>query len=132
MARPDIKTSIHGRRFGLGDHDQIVCGDQDVTAASTAANLVPVGVHSLSSTSAVTYTLDAPVPGNEVLLAFVSTGTVANYVTLDAGNFMTTAGSSWTTIRLSGQGQHALLRGVSTDTWFVVSQNSSAALTTST
>lgn len=132
MARPEILTSIHGRRFGLGEHDQIVCGDQEVTAASTAANLAPVGVHTLTSTDAVTYTLDAPVPGNEVLCAYTSTGTVANYVTLDAGNFMTTAGSSFTTIRFSAQGQHALLRGVSTSLWFVVSQNSSAALTTST
>ena len=132
MARPDIKTSIHGRRFGLGEHDQVVSGDQNVQAASTSANLAPVGVHTLTSTSAVTYTLDAPAPGNEVILSYTSTGTVANYVTLDSGNFLSTAGSSATTILFSAQGQHAHLRGVSTALWQVLSHTSSAALTTST
>lgn len=35
----DIRTSIHGRRLGLGEHDQLVCSEIEMTSPAVDASI---------------------------------------------------------------------------------------------
>lgn len=119
MTSPRIITSIFGNRAGLTKDGFLVAKDNQVDAASTASNLLPGGINTIS-TSSTAYTLGAPVPGLHKVLAATSTSTAAVTVTLAAGSFLSTAGSTQTIATFNGIGQSLYLVGLSTSRYSVV------------
>lgn len=154
----NITTSIYGRRLGLqtissgqsggsdGAVDYLVGpeafrGDVN-TAETTATNVSAFHVSLLPGTSAASsavYTLDPPVPGvPKWIQGGVSNGPV--YLkTANSETFISTVGSSFTTVKISSLGGGFYLVGMTTATWLMVgvtsgtsSQASGFSLSTTT
>lgn len=153
-----IITSIFGRRLGLqpmstaesggsrGTQEYLV-GPEALragvtTAESTATNLHPHGVSRLNGTSAASsavYTIDPPVPGvRKTVMGTTDNGPV--YLkTANNETIVTTAGSSFTTVKVSSVGGVFEMVGLTTAIWLGLgltsgtsSQASGFGLTTST
>lgn len=127
-----IKTSIHGRRFGIDrnstgvsggtyEHDLLV-GPEDLrrgvtTDNTTSANVRPFGVQVLPGTSAGSssvYTIDPPIPGVTVIV--VGSSNAGTFLKTNVGTetYMTTLGSSDTVLEFPSVGGVAHLTGVTT------------------
>ena len=118
--RSQILTSIFGRRFGLDSGNYAVgfkgtrSPVQSVTSATTGTTVDFGGTALVSiATAASTFALAAPVPGAEMAIVNSSTG-VGAFLTLASGNFVTTAGSTTTQVKVGGQGASVIIRGIST------------------
>lgn len=150
-------TSLYGRRLGIqrmttaisgiSKPAEFLVGPEQVrmgttTAESTGTNVTPYGVSSLPGTSAASsavYTIDPPIPG---VMKFIDGGIANGPVYLKAANsetFRTTAGATFTTIKISSLGGSFALIGLTTASWATLgittgtsSQASSFGLTTST
>lgn len=151
-----ITTSKHGRRLGLqalstaqtgGSKGEFLVGPDDfrvgvTTAETTSANLKPYGVSiglGTSAGSSAVYTLEAPIPGVRKIIG----GSTANgpvYIkTAGDETFLSTLGSTHTTVKISTLGGALELVGVTTAQWLALhltsgtsSQASGFAATTST
>lgn len=142
----DILTSIHGRKFGL-DADgyatnptgakfpelwagvsgsEVRVADPTITAGSTAANISASGITTLGSTDAASYTLSAPVAGNEKKLVCTAATTTIQTVTLESGTFDGTNNVA----SFDGDGEALHLQAVSTARWAILSNYGSVALST--
>lgn len=158
MAYPSfITTSLFGRRLGLQTHSTAQTGGRlpfdslagaeavrtgVTTAESTATNLVAYGLSVLPGTSAASsavYTLDPPVPGMRKLIYGATDNGPVYAKTANSETIVTTAGSSWTTIKISSLGGAIELMGLTTAKWLALgltsgtSSNASGfGLTTST
>lgn len=152
-----INTSLYGRRFGLqllttalnGGrklHDYLVGPDAlrapVTTGETTATNLDPFGVSAMTGSSAASssvYTIDPPVPGVMKVISISDTANGPIYLkTKNSETFVTTLGTSFTTIKTSAGGAF-LLAGVTTAVWAAIgitsgtsSNGSGFVLTTST
>ena len=128
----DILVSLHGRDVGL-DKDRYLTSRvgikipslfvgasgseldvNAVTAASTASNLTASGITTLACTAVLTYTMDEPVTGLSKRLTATGASTSVRKVTLAAGTFGTTAGSTGNTLSFSQTGQAVSLQALST------------------
>jgi hypothetical protein len=148
----NILTSLRGRRLGLqmmtsaqsggsrGNREYLVGPDdfrtETSTAESTATNLHPFGISQLpvsTAASSQVYTIDPPVPG--VIKGIVGTTVGACYLkTANSEAIVTSAGSSFTTIKLSSLGGSFALMGLTTAMWAAVGLTTAAghSLTTTT
>lgn len=151
-------VSIHGRRFGIqhlssgesggasGPVDLLV-GPEALrsrvsTAATTSTNLRNYGVSMLPGTSAgssCVYTLDPPIPGVPKTIMGTTANGPFNIKTANSETIHTTAGTSFTTVKISSLGGGYTLVGVTTAIWMGLglttgtsSQASGFGLTTST
>ena len=140
-----IITSVHGRRLGLqrvttalsggtlGDHEFLV-GSFDgqrlnaTTADTTAASLTPFGMHTLNVSSVASsqvYFVDPPIPGTGPLWVMpVATDfaylRIASSALGAAPVVQTSAGSTFTTIKLSTLGFGLQLVPMTTALWLAV------------
>ena len=130
-------VSLHGRAFGFDAETGSLVrggvegtyGDNAVSAASTASNIVPRGITTLASTAVVTYTLDEPKVGLVKRLTATGSSTSARKVTTAAGTIGTTAGSTGNTLTFNATGQSVTLQGLSTALWQLVANVGSVACT---
>lgn len=153
-----IMTSLFGNRFGIqrissaqaggsrGDYDLLV-GPEALrlgvtTAETTGTNVQPFGVSRLPGTSAgssAVYTIDPPIPGvAKTVMGATDNGPVF-LKTANSETIVTTAGSSFTTVKVSSVGGVFQLMGLTTGIWLAMglttgtsSQASGFSLTTST
>lgn len=133
-----ITTSIHGRRLGLqalstaqtgGKAFDVLAGAEQVrlgtsTAESTGTNLAAYGVSVMAGTSAGSssvYVLDPPVQGVEKKLVFASTSVTLYLKTANSETFLSTLGSSFTTLKSTqNAGASISLVGLTTAVWAVL------------
>lgn len=134
----NLVTSIFGRRLGLQLLSTNLSGASKVfealigpeavrmgvtTGETTGTNLPPYGVSNMNGTSAGSssvYVLDPPVPGFRKLLAFASSANGNAYVrTANSETIQTTFGSSFTTIKCTGNGIAELV-AVTTAIWMAL------------
>jgi len=142
-----ILTSIHGRRLGLqalstaqsggrAPFDVLVGAEQvrlgTSTAESTGTNLQAFGVSVMAGTSAGSssvYTLDPPVPGVEKKLVFGSTSITLYLKTANSETFLSSIGSSFTTLKSTQNAGASLnLVGLTTAVWAVLSAFSTGSI----
>ena len=98
---------------------------------STSTNMKNYGLSRLTSTGAVTITLDAPVNGCEKHI--VKTANSTAIVTVSSGSTTVFFGASTaanTTMTFNGQNDAVILRGDGTTRWQIMAQNSIAVATT--
>jgi len=119
-------VSQHGRAFGFdSQHGQIqrpafsdnFDDEEALNAASTASNIKWRGLSTISTTAAKSFTLNAPpFPSLSVSKRLVATSTSTSVatVTLASGNFLSTAGSSFSKLTFNGIGQSVDLVALST------------------
>lgn len=126
--RSEIKTSIHGRRFGL-DKDGFGVGTKghrgtvsNATSGSTGTNLANHGVHTIAG-STDTFKLDDPTPGCEVTLIRNAATTSTATVSPVAATIVSTNGIAGSAIALGLVGESVVLKGLSTAQWGVVANN---------
>lgn len=151
-----ILTSLFGRRFGLdamttnesgGSKGEYLVGPDDLrvgvtTAETTSTDVKPHGFSVLpgsSAASSAVYTIEPPVPG---VRKIVQGGTANGPVYLKTKNsetIVTTAGSSFTTVKVSSVGGAFELIGLTTGVWLGINLTSGTSsnasgfgLTTST
>lgn len=141
-----ITTSVHGRRLGLqalstaqtgGKAFDAIVGPEAVrmgtsTAESTGTNLAAYGVSVMAGTSAGSssvYVLDPPVPGIEKKLVFASTSITLYLKTANSETFLSTLGSSFTTLKSSqNAGVSVNLVGLTTAVWAVLGTLSTGSI----
>lgn len=150
-------TSLYGRRLGIqrmttaiagiSKAAEFLVGPEQIrmgttTGESTGTNVTAYGVSTLPGTSAASsavYVIDPPIPG---VMKFIDGGIANGPVYLRTANlevFRTTAGATFTTIKISSVGGSFALIGLTTGAWATLgittgtsSQASSFGLTTST
>lgn len=152
-----ILTSLVGRRLGLqrlttgesggsrGSKEFLVGPDgfrDDVTTGeTTATNLTPYGVSHLPGTSAASsavYTIDPPIPGIRKLISGATDNGPVYLKTAGGETILTSAGSTFNTVKISSLGGAFELIGLTTARWLTnlvtgtSSQASGFGLTTST
>ena len=133
MSGPSIQRSVLGKLFGLNKDGFIVAKDQDIvpaTSATTGTDLLNGGITTLSSAATV-WRLDPPTPGITKVITSISTSTSNRAVSLESGNFVSTAGSSFTNLVFQGLNYGVELLGLST-ALYAVTNNRSAITSTST
>ena len=146
-----ITTTKHGRRLGLqllssaasggsGFTDYLVGPDAfrvvSSTADTTATDIRPFGLHYLNTSSAGSsqvYTIEPPVPGVHCSI-WGGTASEVFLKTKNSETFVTSGGSSFTTINPSSLGFVINLVGLTTAVWGVSNGATAAghAYTTST
>jgi hypothetical protein len=133
-------TSIYGRRLGLqgmstgqtggalasgaSQFPEFLVGAEDIrlgvtTAESTAANAKAYGISNFPGTSAGSssvYPLDPPIPGVRKFLVFSTTANGVYVKTANSETFLTTMGTSFTTIKSTVGGVLELI-GFTTAIW---------------
>lgn len=129
--------SLHGRAFGFDSETGALMrngqeggsGDETVTAASTASNIVPRGVTTLAATAAKAYTLTSPIAG--LTKRLIATGSsTGQTVTLASGTYRTTAGSTFTVATFTAPGQALTLTALSTALFGVFSNMGTVTFST--
>ncbi len=142
-----VRVSIHGKRIGLDESGNLVLTDGNsvyasdgastkppriasgavATAPTTAANLVPYGVHWLSSAQG-TYVLDDPVPGQRVTIITQSQTTAnARNVKVSTGSVTFGGYNNWE----SSAAQTLDLVGITTAIYGVIANNANSTVSTS-
>ena len=118
--RAGIQTSVHGRRLGL-DNDDLLSGPKGIrsvvtaaTSATTGTNLPNHGYVTLTSSSALTYTINDPVAGQEVTITLVSSAIPSITITPVAATFISSGSSTGASVVLQGGGTSVTLYGAST------------------
>jgi hypothetical protein len=115
-----MRTSIHGRRFGLDDYENLTGavgrrnGHETLTAAST---LHPGGTSLLNAASSAVFELPPPAAdlvGVTKRVIAISTGAAPQYVKLTAGNFLVNGFSSHNTCSLTTRGTAVDLEYITT------------------
>lgn len=153
-----ILHSIYGRKLGV-DNSGYVTGEKGVkwpavyfgasgaevaqfgstavqalTSGTTGTQITAAGVTTIATSSALTWTMAPPIPSAIKVIQVNTTGTpVATTVRLSTtlgGNFQSTLGSSFQAISLLSNGIAVTLMGLSTSIWQVLTNTSSAAMTT--
>lgn len=124
-------TSLHGRRFGLGNDDElIVQGDKvmvdpNVEIGNTATNIKNSGITTVGSTAAGNFTLDEPQEGVTKYLYCTANSSLG--VTVTAGSSLVSIGanSSENKINFTAAGQGCTLAAISATKWALVGKTSS-------
>lgn len=142
-------TSLYGRRFGLqrlttaiagiSKAAEFLVGPEAVrtltsTADTTATNLTAFGTHVISSAiSSAVYTIDPPIPGVPVTLAFQTTG-ATNYIkTANGETFLSSQGSTFSVIKSTQNVVGSItLTPISTGVWSMSLGLSTASFVLST
>lgn len=143
--RNSIVTSVHGRALGL-DKDGYLVGPtalkdvvEDLTTATTGTTLLPYGIARQTATGSsqgpTQHALPLPTPGAWKVLTVMSTST-GSHQFLSSGSgaeiFWSTLGSSGgTCVNITGGGGAAILVGLTTAKWSVLT-SFNATNTTST
>jgi hypothetical protein len=105
-----MRTSIHGRRFGHDDYENLTGavgrrnGHETLTAAST---LHPGGTSLLNAPSSAVFELPPPAAdlvGITKRIISISTGAAPQYVKLTAGNFLVNGQSTHSVCSLTTRG----------------------------
>lgn len=130
-----IVTSIFGRRLGL---QQMTTGQSGgrlpaeflvgpdghrssvTTAESTGTNVLAYGISRLPGTSAASsavYTIDPPIPGVRKTVVGATDNGPVFLKTANRETIMTTAGSSFTTVKVSSVGGVFEMVGLTTAIW---------------
>jgi hypothetical protein len=142
-----IRHSLYGKLFGLDANNYLtspvgvkvpqvyagvsgsevaVMGSTSVqaaTSATTATNITAGGITTVSS-AATTWQLAAPVAGVPKWLSAASSSTATRTITVASGSqICCTAGTSMTSIVLTGGGQGVTLVGISTAIYQVVNNS---------
>lgn len=129
----NIITTLFGRRLGLQAMTTSQTGGAAATeflvgpdsfreaiqSETTGTNLRPFGTSLVPGTSAGSssvYTLEPPIPGVRKVLAFNTTANGAYVKTANAETFLSTVGSSFTTIKSTAGGCLGLI-GLTTAIW---------------
>lgn len=130
--RSKIRTSIHGRRFGL-THTNLLAGHRGqiipVTAATsdtTGTEIPNSGIASVESTTNDSFSLQAPEEGCEVTLMSISTSTGVRTVTPASGSIVSTNGVAGASLAINGLGDRITLVGLSTSQYGVKQNNTVA------
>lgn len=138
--RSSIITSLFGRRAGLDQNGLLVgmpalrmpvdgFSSEGSTFPSTGTGTLSkygvsvIGSSASSGTISASPTcqqLPAPVPGIPKYLFNPSTAVMTVGTTAAAAYFMTSGGSTYQYLTMSGKGQGAVLLGISTDVWAVM------------
>lgn len=119
--------SLHGRAIGYDTfHGQIQRpafsdsfeDDESITAPTTSASIKWRGAATLSTTAARAHTLIAPpfasLGVTKQLVCTTTSTSNATTVTLASGNFVSTAGSSFSKLTFAGLNQSVFLQALST------------------
>ena len=137
QARAKIKTSVHGRRLGL-DNDENLVGVKDIrkvvtnaTSATTGTALPNHGLVSVLTTTDDSWTLTDPVAGGEVTLTVGGDSTGIHTIKTAAATIYSTNGHEGANVILTSQGAHVKLMGLTTAIWTLTSKtgSTSAAVT---
>lgn len=135
--RSFIRTSIHGRRFGL-DQDEFAVGTKgtrmvvtNATSDTTGTNIPNHGIATVVTTTNDGWTLADPIPGVPVRLVTSSTSTGTHTITCAAATINSTNGIEGASVVLSAAGAYVELTGVTTAIWAVTSRASSAVVSIS-
>lgn len=131
-------VSLHGRAFGFDTDTGAIIrngveggyGNEAVSAASTATTITARGVTTLGATAAKDYTMAAPIAGVEKRLICTGATTLAQTVTLAAGTFVSTAGTTANKASFDSLGEALTLVGLSTSQYAVFGNLNSVSLTT--
>jgi len=131
--RSEIKTSIHGRRFGL-DKDGFAVGAKgmrnavsNATSGSTGTNLANHGVHTIAG-STDTFKLDDPAPGCRVSIIRNVASTSTASISPVAATIVSDNGIAGSAIALQGVGDAVILEGLSTSQWAVTSKTTGVSI----
>lgn len=127
-----IRTSVHGRRLGIG-HDEELVGVTgirkvvtDATSATTGTELPNHGLVSVVTTTNDTWVLSDPYPGCEVTLVTGSTSTGTHTVDVSPAVIYSTNGIEGDQVLLSAAGAFCKLAGLTTAAWVLTSRASTA------
>lgn len=128
-----IRTSIHGRAFGL-DHQGALVVNQNRTGTklagtsdSTGTTLHNNGFVSVVTTTDDTWTLGNPFKGALVTLFTGSSSTGIHTVSLGGSVAYSTNGIAGANVVLTGMGAAMTLYGLTTGVWQTVSKSGSSA-----
>lgn len=130
--RSKIRTSIHGRRFGL-DQDEFAVGTKgtrmvvtNATSDTTGTNLPNHGISSVVTTTDDSWTLTDPIPGVPVRLCTNSTSTGVHTITCAAATINSSNGIEGASVLLKGAGAYAEMTGLTTAIWQLTARASTA------
>lgn len=129
--RNSILTSIHGRRLGLTNNEQIggVKGVHrpvtQATSDTTGTALPNHGINVVVTSTDDTWTLTDPFDGAEVTLMTGSSSTGIHTVSPAAAVIYSTNGIAGASVKLSGAGAAVSLVGLTTAIWAVTSMSGS-------
>lgn len=129
--RNTIRTSIHGRRVGLGQ-DGALIGVHGVrspitncTTSTTATAIPNHGTATVVTTTNTVWTLTDPDNGSEVTIATASTSTGNHAIVPAAATIISTNGTAGSSIIMQGVGAFIKLVGISTSQWVVAARGGS-------
>ncbi len=133
LYRSRMLRSMFGAMLGLDSVENMLIGPGDlrvgISTGSTAGQTATEPMHGISvqqTSAATTRYIDPPSPGvHKKLVVSATGGTSAGFV-LQAGNFLSTLGSSFTRITLVNQGDSVDLVGLSTSVMAVLGTFSTA------
>jgi len=133
LLRNRIRTSLYGRRLGLGNNDDLI-GLRNVTlprvsgtSDTTGTALPNHGLVSVVTTTNDTWTLADPYPGAQVTLMTGSSSTGIHSINLNNSVAYSTVGIAGSTVVLTGHGAAITLVGLSTAIWQVIGAAGSSA-----
>ena len=130
--------SLHGRAFGFDSETGAIirngvegaAGNETLTVASTASNIVARGLTTLAATAAKAFTMDVPIPSIPKRL-FATGSSTGQSVTLAGGaTYRTTAGSTFTAALFTAAGQSLTLTALSTAVFGVFGNTGSVTFST--
>lgn len=131
--RNRIRTSIFGRRLGLGHNDDLI-GARNITlprvsgTSDTTGTLLPNhGLVSVVTTTDDTWRLTDPYPGAQVTLMTGSSSTGVHSINLGNSVAYSTQGIAGSTAVLTGHGAAITMVGLSTAIWQVIGRAGSSA-----
>lgn len=136
LYRSRMRTPLYGARFGLDDDGMIVGPGEiklGVTTASSLSNIAAHGLTVLNAAAASTYVIDSPIPGvRKLLFCTVGTSIAVKSALGAAENFISTLGSTPVRLTFQSTGDFAMLVGLSTSDWGVMSVGAGVSMTTTT
>lgn len=136
--RGKIRTTLHGRRLGLGQNEELVgvIGVSkvvtDATSATTGTNIPNHGLVNLSHTGGTdkAYVIDAPSPGIELKIVRTAIGTSSCGFTLASGTFVHAGGADGDSMTMTSKTiSHVHLVGLSTSQYGVLSKTTDVSFT---
>lgn len=129
------RTTIHGRRLGIG-HDEFLVGVKDIrkvvteaTSDTTGTNLPNHGLVSVVTTTDDGWTLTDPEIGVSVRIATGTTSTGVHTITGAAATIVSSEQSTMGVISIVGGGGMSVeLMGLTTAKWLVTARSSTGGV----
>lgn len=134
----EVRTSLHGKRVGLDEFNNLYAEKgfrEAATTASTATTIEAGGVTLLAATTAAAFTIAAPYLGAMKTLVATSTSTGQAVSTPSTASIFqstaaSTSGGGYIKATFTGVGQVMELLGISSSIWQVRAAHASVSLTT--